>query len=148
MNTIAGEAHQMEWTEKDNAGHPVFCVTNTVITIDVEGGGSQLWFLGGAQDQPDDALDWWPLDVEFKRRERPEIEDFEREHAAFQGLLPHLVANYDGRFVAVHRGDVVDSDASREELVRRFFARFGDAPVYIGYVGRPAMAYQLTPFLI
>jgi len=145
MSTIAGEAHQTEWTEKDDAGHPVFCVTNTVTMINV---GGPVWFLGGAQDQPDDTLDWWPFTVEFKRRERPEIEDFEREHAAFQGLLPHLVANYNGRFVAVHHGAVVDSDASREELVSRFFARFGDAPVYIGYVGQPAMAYQLTPFLI
>lgn len=70
----------------------------------------------------------------------------ERERAAFLARLPDLLQRYAGRFVAVHAGSVVDADESRAALVRRFFERFGDVPVYIGYVGTPRPgARQVTP---
>ncbi|MGH9891821.1 MAG: hypothetical protein ACREA0_07540 [bacterium] len=148
--TVAGEAYQADWIEHDDAGRPVLCVTNTVTIVNRH----SVSLLGGAQDQPevpessvlaDVFLD---LPVRFEPRKRPEIEAFEREHVAFQSLLPRLEVTHGGRFVAVHRGAVVDADSRREELVRRFFARFGDVPVYVGYVGEPPIAYQVTPFQI
>jgi hypothetical protein len=64
-------------------------------------------------------------------------------------MLPMLSPRYDGKYVAIHRGAPVDADPSRAELVRRFFERFGDAPVYIGFVGpqdAEPPANQVTPF--
>lgn len=73
---------------------------------------------------------------------------FQYERAAFLAKLPALEREYGGRFVAIHRGSVVDSDVSQATLVRRFFERFGDIQVYIGYVGRPPVANQLSPFTL
>lgn len=80
--------------------------------------------------------------------ERDPIYHFRQEKAAFDALFPTLAPQFDGRFVAVHDGIVVDADVSREVLVRRFFEQFGDVSVYIGYVGerRPIAYYQVTPF--
>ena len=123
MTTLAaGEARQAEWTEKDARGQTIFCVTNTV-----KFNLHSMRLLGGGQDRPErTTLDRTERSapVTFLGRERPEIEAFEREHAAFLALLPGLMPNYVGQFVAVHNGAVVDSGARREELVRRFFMRF------------------------
>ncbi len=61
---------------------------------------------------------------------------FESERSAFEGLAPALRERYDEVFVAVHRGEVVDSDADLQTLVARFFERCGEASVYFGYVGK------------
>jgi hypothetical protein len=72
---------------------------------------------------------------------------FEREKSAFTRLLPTLMPRYEGQFVAVHDGIVVDSDRSSSELVRRFFRQFGDTHVYIGYVGQEEpISYAVSPF--
>ncbi len=81
----------------------------------------------------------------------PQVDDsevmFRLEEAAFVSMLPALRAKYDGRFVAVHNGVVVDSDVSRVELIRRFFNEFGDTHVYIGFVGpQEPVSYQISPF--
>jgi hypothetical protein len=146
-------APQVGWEERNDLGEPVLGVT-TVKLANPSGG----WLLWGSQDRPErgsqdraEPSDYRPLDMSFtleQQEERPEIEAFEREYAAFLTLLPHLESRFRELFVAVHRGSVVDSDTSRSDLVKRFFARFGDVPVYIGYVGQPAVGYQLTPFQI
>lgn len=147
MTTLAvGEARQAEWAAMDDSGRPIVCVTN-MVKFDLR----SVRLLGGGQDRPaQTTLDRTERSapVTFLGRERPEIEAFEKEHAAFLALLPRLMPNYGGQFVAVHNGAVVDSNARREELVRRFFTKFGNVPVYIGYVGRPPVAYQVTPFQI
>lgn len=61
--------------------------------------------------------------------------DFEAEKAAFERLHASLRDQYDGMFVAVHRGHVVDSDPDLQSLVSRFFSEYGDVSVYVGYVG-------------
>ena len=72
---------------------------------------------------------------------------FEREKSVFIRLLPTLMQRHEGQFVAVHDGVVVDSDRSSSELVRRFFGRFGDTHVYIGYVGQEEpISYSVSPF--
>ncbi len=61
---------------------------------------------------------------------------FDSERIAFENLEPELRDRYDGVFVAVHQGEVVDSDRDLQILVSRFFENFNDASVYIGYVGK------------
>lgn len=78
--------------------------------------------------------------------DRVDIMLFEREKSAFTRLLPTLMPRYEGQFVAVHNGVVVDSDRSSSEVVRKFFRRFGDTNVYIGYVGREEpVSYAVSP---
>ncbi len=146
-------APQVGWEERNDRGEVVFAVATVRLANPIGG-----WLLWGSQDRPVPAAqdraepsDYRPLDVSVtlkQQRERQEIEAFEREHTAFLTLLPDLESKFRGLFVAVHRGSVVDSDVSRDNLVKRFFARFGDVPVYIGYVGQSAVAYQVTPFQI
>lgn len=72
---------------------------------------------------------------------------FLMEKTAFIHSLPQLMPQYEGRFVAIHRGAVVDADQSRSALIRRFLQNFGDTHVYIGYVGRtPPTSHVVTPF--
>lgn len=145
---------QVVWEETNDLGQPVSGVA-TVRLANPTGG----WLHWGSEDLPvSGSLDgaeqshYRPLDLSLtifgSPRKRPEIEAFEHEYAAFMALPPNLVSRYSGRFVAVHHGSVVDSDLSRDNLVRRFFTRFGDASVYIDYVGQPVVAYQVTPFQI
>jgi hypothetical protein len=72
---------------------------------------------------------------------------FSREKAAFLRLLPDLKQRYPGKFVAVHGGTVVDTDASSAALVRRFFQKFGETSVYVGYVGGRRIIRNISPRL-
>jgi len=78
------------------------------------------------------------------------LREFEhiRERIEFFRQLPKLGEVHVGQYVAMHDGEVVDADRSRRALVRRFFDRFGDASVYIGFVGgQPPPARVPTPFV-
>lgn len=154
MTTLAvGEPRQADWTERDDHGEVIICVTNS-LNLDL----CSVRLLGGGQDRPQqtncDRVErprWWApvrVSVTFSGPQRPEIEAFENERAGFYSQLSTLRRSHNEQYVAIHGGAVVDSDARREALVRRFFARFGDAPVYIGYVGEPPIGYQVTPFRI
>lgn len=70
---------------------------------------------------------------------------FERERDAFQGLLPTLLMNYAGRYVAIHGGRYAGDGQTDTEVARAFFAQHGDVPVYIGFVGSEPPAYQISP---
>jgi hypothetical protein len=139
-------AAQADWKEIDDRGRQVSCATNTV-RLNLR----SVFLLSGGQDRPEQTtLDRTERSgsVTFLGQERPEVDAFEKEYAAFLALLPRLLPDYGGQFVAIHKGSVEDSGDRRDELVKRFFAKFGDVPVYIGYVGRAPVAYQLTPFRI
>jgi hypothetical protein len=69
---------------------------------------------------------------------------FETERSAFEGLADKLRERYNEAFVAVHRGDVVDSDTDLQALVARFFERYGEVPVYFGYVGKRQPTLQVS----
>ncbi len=58
----------------------------------------------------------------------------EREYQAFLRLLPELLPEYRGKFVAIHEGQVVDSDADDIALVQRVHARVGYVPIHVGLV--------------
>lgn len=66
----------------------------------------------------------------------PEPPKGEREYQAFLCLLPELLATYEGRYVAIHNGQVVDSDADDAALILRVQAEVGYVPLYVGLVTR------------
>jgi len=68
------------------------------------------------------------------------------EKAVFLSMLPLLYSRYPGEYVAIAKGDIVDHDRSRLQLVRRFFSDHPATPVYIGLVGPRDIARIPTPF--
>ena len=68
---------------------------------------------------------------------REDLEDapFWKEVSAFNQLPQSLVDEYFGKYVAVYRGNIVDSDNDEGELALRFYRTFGYVPVYIHKVG-------------
>lgn len=59
---------------------------------------------------------------------------FLRERTAFKELLASLLPEYDGKFVAVHDGRMVDSGDNQIEVVHRCHEWFGYIPVDVGKV--------------
>ncbi len=49
----------------------------------------------------------------------PALSKGEREHRAFLHMLPGLLATHRGKYVAVHEGQVMDSDANDIVLIQR-----------------------------
>jgi len=75
-------------------------------------------------------------------------EDFERERAAFLRLKPELLKTHHGLFVAVHNGQVVDSDANSIALALRITEKQID-PVYAQLVSEePRIADLPSPEVI
>ena len=59
---------------------------------------------------------------------------WEREHQAFQRLLPQLLATHAGRYVAVYDGQVVDSGDDKLALALRVLAKVGNVAIHVGLV--------------
>ena len=81
--------------------------------------------------------------VKTKPAPRSEPSGFEKDRRTFQRLLPKLLRQYRGRYVAVYNGRIVDQDKSDESLVARMFQKFGDADFYIGHVEKTPIVYEL-----
>lgn len=66
----------------------------------------------------------------------------EREYRTFLRLLPQLLDSHRGLYVAVHDGQVVDSDADDISLIQRVHAKFGYVPIHVGLVtDRPTLLH-------
>jgi hypothetical protein len=63
-----------------------------------------------------------------------ELPKGEREYRAFLRLLPGLLATHQGKFVAIHNEQVVDSDADDVALILRVQKQVGYVPIYVGLV--------------
>jgi hypothetical protein len=61
-------------------------------------------------------------------------EKLDAETAAFEQKHPWLKKHYLKQFIAMHNGEVVDSDADFEPLCLRVQAKFGDVVVLIRQV--------------
>jgi hypothetical protein len=59
---------------------------------------------------------------------------WQREHEAFQRLLPNLLHTHLGQYVVIHDGQVVDSGPDDLTLAMRFFTQHGNVSVHIGLV--------------
>jgi hypothetical protein len=76
-------------------------------------------------------------------------EAFEREREAYTKLAESLRPAYDGLYVAIRDGQVIDSDTDELTLIARIYDRFGYGPVYIRQVGRPLpVAHIPSPRLV
>lgn len=66
----------------------------------------------------------------------PDRAAMQREWAAFQALLTELSISYEGQFVAVHQGKVVDHDIDPVALVKRINQNYSEEVVLIKQVTR------------
>ena len=54
----------------------------------------------------------------------PQRAQMEQEQVAFANMLPELLAQYEGHYVAVHQGKVIDHDADKVALAIRIDATY------------------------
>ena len=82
---------------------------------------------------------------EEKRRQARQAEEaaIEREHAAFQRMLPELLKQYEGQVVAIYNGQVVDIGDDEVEVWKRARQRLGQVPVYVDTVEYPPRVYDM-----
>jgi hypothetical protein len=59
---------------------------------------------------------------------------WDRERTAFQRLLPSLMPQNAGRYVAIHEGQVVESGENQIAVALRCYERFGYVPIFVGLV--------------
>jgi hypothetical protein len=73
---------------------------------------------------------------------------WEQERAAFRRLLPTLLSTFRGRYVAIHEGQVIDSDEDQIALALRVYAK-GYRQVYVGLVSEepPVLRVPYRRFL-
>jgi hypothetical protein len=57
-----------------------------------------------------------------------------RERGAFHRLLPELLRDHRGEFVAIHEGRVVGSGVDKVEVARLAYERFGYIPIFVSLV--------------
>lgn len=61
-------------------------------------------------------------------------ERWRQERAAFQRLLPKLLEDSVGQFVAIHNGQVVARGADKIEVAQQAYSQCGYVPIYVGLV--------------
>jgi len=71
------------------------------------------------------------------------LEQFERDHHAFERLREELLKTHRGQFVAVLNGQVVDADPDQWELAKRVYAKFGYRPIYMDEVREKPRLYRI-----
>src|SRR5260370_34974724 len=76
----------------------------------------------------------------------PELSKGEREYQAFMRLLPELLKTHRGQHVAIHDGQVVDSDDDDIALIKRVHAKGGSFPIHFGLVVDPQPVIRLRPY--
>ena len=64
----------------------------------------------------------------------PPFNKWQREHAAFQRLLPRLLDTHRGKFVAIHDEQVVDVGDDKLALALRVLAKLGNIDIHVGLV--------------
>jgi Family of unknown function (DUF5678) len=72
---------------------------------------------------------------------------FEAEKRTFWALRERLLDQYEGEYVAIHQGRVVDHDTDKIKLGLRVYKRFGYRPIYVQLVSRQGLPvkWQVSP---
>lgn len=76
----------------------------------------------------------------------PELTKGEREYQAFMRLLPELLKTHRGQHVAIHEGQVVDSDNDDIALIKRVHAKVGYVPIHVGLVVYPQPVFRIPHY--
>jgi hypothetical protein len=64
---------------------------------------------------------------------------FEAEKKAFWAMREQLLDQYEGQYVAVHQGRIIDHDSDKLRLGLRVYQQFGYRPIYAQLVSRQGL---------
>jgi hypothetical protein len=80
-----------------------------------------------------------------KQRQARQAEEaaIEREHAAFEQMLPELLKQYPGQAVAIHDGQVVGVGDDEVVVWEEARKKFKGAPIYVQIVEYPPRVYKV-----
>jgi hypothetical protein len=73
---------------------------------------------------------------------------WEREYQAFRHLLPELLRTHRGKYVAIHEGQVVDSDTDDIALIQRVHAKYGYVPIHVEQVAEQPTVVRMPHYRI
>ena len=76
----------------------------------------------------------------------PVPEQFEREVAAFERMLPALLQKYRDRVVAIYNGQVVEVGDSKVHVSEKAHQRLGDVIIYVQRVSEYPQIYRFPYF--
>lgn len=78
--------------------------------------------------------------VELERDElQPMSAQFEAERKSFWAMRDQLLDRYEGEYVAVYHGRVVDHDLDKLRLGLRIYEQLGYKPIYVQLVSRQGL---------
>lgn len=67
----------------------------------------------------------------------------ERERDAFLRLKPKLLEKYEGKWVAILNGEVIDFGENGSELAGKVYQKYGYRPIYIDKVERKPKIFKI-----
>ena len=70
----------------------------------------------------------------------------ESEYQAFLRLLPQLLETHQGKYVAIHDGEVIDSDTDDVALILRVQAKVGYVPIHVGLVNESQSVVRIPHY--
>lgn len=68
---------------------------------------------------------------------------FLKDRTVFQEMLPALLKTHNGKWVAIFKGELVDSAENISELSKRVYARLGYQPIYMDEVRVVPRIYRI-----
>jgi hypothetical protein len=83
-----------------------------------------------------------------KARENPRYAPWLREKAAFDRLEQQLASSHRGKWIAVHKGKVIDEDSNEDTLFVRVSKKLGNAPFFIGRVDVAPEVADMPGFVV
>ena len=90
----------------------------------------------------------WRETHQHRAKVQRKHEQFEREVATFERILPDLLQKYRGRVVAIHDGHVVEVGDSKAEVSERVHQRLGDVTVYVQRVSEHPRIFKFPYFKV
>jgi Family of unknown function (DUF5678) len=76
------------------------------------------------------------VDLDLKQESSTSEQDtrFAAERQAFWAMHAQLLKAYEGKYVAILNGKVVDCDDDKHALAKRLYRKFGYQPIYVQLV--------------
>ena len=87
------------------------------------------------------------VDLRLKQDANTSEQDarFAAERRAFWAMRAQLLKAYEGKYVAVLNGEVVDCDEDKQVLAKRLYRQFGYQPIYVQLVTTTSLpVYRLS----
>ena len=79
----------------------------------------------------------------IQRIEEPSESPLAQEEQAFHQQQAWLLRYYEGQYVALYQGRMVEHDGDDEELAQRMYEKWGDVPFYIAKVEKEPTFFEI-----